>query len=96
MRLTQRTGRGAYGMNFIDTTDGLRNAPTCYYIVVEIDGVWWIDVEGKPCGPCPDRDDAIDCAFKLIEFFGDPTRPAAIYAPGDDGRTHLVWRGRRS
>lgn len=96
MRLTQRTGWGAYGMNFIDTTDGLRKAPTCYYIVVEIDGVWWIDVEGKPCGPCQDKDDAIDCAFKLIELFGDSSRPAAIYAPDDQGHTKVVWRGRRS
>jgi hypothetical protein len=83
-------------MNFINTTDSTKKAATCYYIVVEIDGVWWIDVEGKPCGPCEDKDDAIACAFKLVELFGDPSRPAAIYAPADDGHTMLIWRGRVS
>ncbi len=87
---------GYQRMNFIDTTDNRKTATTCYYIVVQIDGVWWIDVEGKPCGPCEDKEDAISCAFKLIEVFGNPARPAAVYAPDGDGHTKLVWRGRPS
>jgi len=51
-------------------------------------------VEGKPCGPCDTKQEAIECAFKLIDAFGDRSRPAAVYAPGDDGRTELIWRGR--
>ncbi|WP_157959891.1 hypothetical protein [Devosia submarina] len=80
-------------MNFMDSSDQRHTAPTCCYIVVEITGTWWIDIEGKPFGPCEDREDAITCAFKLIEMFGDRTRPAAVYAPDENGRTRLIWKG---
>lgn len=80
-------------MNFIDSTKGDKPASTCYYLVVQIDGAWWIDVEGRPCGPCNTKQEAIESAFKLVDAFGDHSRPAAIYAPGDDGRSELIWRG---
>ena len=81
-------------MNFIERSETSKPACTCCYIVVEIQGTWWIDVEGKPCGPCDTKQEAIECAFKLIDAFGDRSRPAAVYAPGDDGKTELIWQGR--
>lgn len=74
-------------------SDQRPKAPTCCYIVVEIMGTWWIDVEGKPFGPCEDKEDAVTCAFKLIEMFGDRSRAAAIYAPDSDNHTRLIWKG---
>ena len=47
-------------MNFIERSETSKPACTCCYIVVEIQGTWWIDVEGKPCGPCDTKQEAIE------------------------------------
>ena len=64
---------------------------TCLYLVIKILGSWYVDREGKPYGPCETPEDAIHGAHKLIELFGDPERPAEIWAPDEAGKMHLVW-----
>ena len=69
----------------------------CHYIVVAIDGAWWIDCEGKPFGPMNTKEEAISSGIQLIEVLGDPNRPANIWAPDEAGKSRLVWSsGRRS
>ena len=67
---------------------------TCVYLVLESRGAWWVDREGRSLGPCSSKEEAVDAAFKIAQTFGDPERPAEIWAPGESGRMGLIWRGR--
>lgn len=79
-------------MNFVNI-DSKRPA-TCLYLVLKIGETWWIDREGKPFGPCETKDEAESSAFKLIDLFGDPARPAEVWSPDDAGKMQMLWRGR--
>lgn len=61
------------------------------YIVLFSGDHWWLDFEGKTSGPFPSEDEAHAAAVARATTFGDPTRPAEIYAPGVDGRFQLVF-----
>ncbi|MFD2647433.1 hypothetical protein ACFSX5_06430 [Devosia albogilva] len=79
-------------MTVVSSTVG--RPSTCLYIVLKAGEGWWVDREGKAFGPCGTKDDAEGAAFKLIELFGDPERPAEVWSPDDSGKIQLVWRGR--
>ena len=71
----------------------IRKPPSCVYLVLQIGGQWWIDREGKSCGPCQTKDEAEASAFHLLELFGDPERRAEVWSPDDDGKMRLIWKG---
>jgi hypothetical protein len=79
-------------MNFVDPAR--KPASSCLYLVLQARGHWWVEREGKSFGPCADKDEAIDSAFKIIQLFGDPARSAEVWAPDEDGKMQLVWKGR--
>ncbi len=64
---------------------------TCWFIVVESMGSWWIDCEGKAYGPFESSLEARSEAQRVAATYGDPDRIALIFAPGEDGRQELVW-----
>jgi hypothetical protein len=71
----------------------VRKPPSCVYLILQINGEWWVDREGKSCGPCKTKEEAENSAFHLLELFGDPERRAEVWSPGDDGRMRLIWKG---
>ena len=79
-------------LNFIDPNPTPSKTSTCHYLVVLIDGSWWVDCEGKPFGPIISKEEAIASCVHLIELFSDPQRPADIWAPDETGRSKLVWK----
>lgn len=64
---------------------------TCWFIVVESMGTWWIDCEGKAYGPFESQHEARSEATKIATTYGDPDRVALVFAPDDDGQQRLVW-----
>jgi hypothetical protein len=79
-------------MNFIGPNPTTDRTSICHYLVVSVDGTWWVDCESKPFGPMPTKEAAISSTMKLIEAFGDPNRPADIWAPDETGRSKLIWK----
>jgi len=66
---------------------------TCWFIVIESMGSWWVDCEGKAYGPFYDRNDAVGEARRIALTYGDETRRSQIYAAEPGGSHRLVWSG---
>ena len=64
---------------------------TCWFIVIESMGSWWVDCEGKSYGPFDTRDDAQAEARRIANTDGDEGRRSEVFAPTDDGSHRLVW-----
>ena len=67
---------------------------TCWFVVIQANGAWWVDCEGRAYGPFAARDQALEYARKAAVTFGDPARRSDIWAPSsDNGKFELVWSG---
>lgn len=66
---------------------------TCYFIVVQIQGNWWVDSEGKAFGPLPNRDGAIRHARELAEAITDPQQRPQVWATMPGERPTIIWSG---
>ena len=66
---------------------------TCWFIVIESMGSWWVDCEGKSYGPFETRDDAQGEARRIAITYGDEGRRSEVFVPTDDGSHRLVWKG---
>jgi hypothetical protein len=75
----------------VASTDRISTS-TCYYLVLQTCGTWWVEREGRSLGPCQTIDEAINSALSVVELFGDPHRPAQVWAPGQSGKMELVWK----
>ena len=64
---------------------------TCWFIVLESVGQWWIDCEGKAYGPFKSNEEAQSESRKVAMAYGDPDRISLVFAPGRDGRQRLIW-----
>lgn len=61
------------------------------YIVLKSGDRWWVDYDGRTSGPFETEDEAHAAAVARATTFGDPSRPAEIYAPDSDGRFRLIF-----
>ena len=61
------------------------------YIVLISGDRWWVDCDGATSGPFESEQEAHAAAMARATTFGDPKRPAEIYAPGPDGRFRLIF-----
>ena len=66
---------------------------TCWFIVIESMGSWWVDCEGKAYGPFESRDDAQSQARRIAMTYGDDGRRSEVFAPTDQGSHRLIWKG---
>jgi hypothetical protein len=66
-------------------------AASSVYIVLFSGDRWWVDLDGKTSGPFAAEDEAHAAAMARATTFGDPKRPAEIYAPGPDGKFRLIF-----
>jgi hypothetical protein len=66
-------------------------AVSCWYLVVESLGKWWVDCEGKPFGPFDARESATEGAIRLAEIFGEDDKQLQVMVPDETGQFHVVW-----
>lgn len=64
-----------------------------WFIVIFSNGQWWVDHEGKPCGPYASAAEASEGAVRLARHIGDG-REWEVFAPGADNR-HVLVAARR-
>lgn len=64
---------------------------TCWFIVIESTGRWWVDCEGKAYGPMSSEQEARAEAVRIARTYGDPKRQSIVYAP-DRAKGHVaIW-----
>jgi hypothetical protein len=66
---------------------------TCWFIVIESMGSWWVDCEGKAYGPFETREEAQGEAKRIALAYGDETRRSQVYSAEPDGSHRLIWSG---
>jgi hypothetical protein len=66
---------------------------TCWFIVIESGGRWWVDCEGRAYGPLDAKHEAMGYARKIAETYGDPKRQSQVWVPRSGGRPELIWSG---
>lgn len=66
---------------------------TCWFIVIESMGDWWVDCEGKAYGPFETKDDAEYEAKYIAMTYGDQARRAQVFAAEENGAHRLIWSG---
>jgi hypothetical protein len=66
---------------------------TCWFVVIESLGSWWVDCEGKAYGPFENRDEAHGEAKRIAVTYGDKYRRSRIYSAEPDGSHKLIWSG---
>jgi len=66
---------------------------TRLFIVIESQGNWWVDCEGKAYGPLPNRDGAIQHALKIAETFTDSERQPQVWTTTPGERPTMIWAG---
>jgi len=69
---------------------------SCWYVVVESLGKWWVDCEGRPFGPFDDLSEATDGAVRLAEVFGEPDRHLQVMVPDGHGHFAIAWEQEQS
>jgi hypothetical protein len=65
---------------------------TCWYIVIEAMGAWWVDCEGKAFGPFDSEEIARSEAPRIALAYGDETRRAEVWATEPNG-PRRIWAG---
>lgn len=66
---------------------------TCWFIVIESMGSWWVDCEGKPYGPFDSSTDAAVAAKRIALTYGDDHHRSQVYAGAPHGGHQLIWTG---
>lgn len=66
---------------------------TCWFIVIQSQGNWWVDCEGKAYGPMKDRDTAIQHAREIAQAFTDPERQPQVWTTKTGERPTMIWAG---
>jgi hypothetical protein len=64
---------------------------TCWFIVIESMGSWWVDCEGKAYGPFDTREDAQSEARRIAVTYGDDSRRSQVFSAEPDGTHRLIW-----
>jgi hypothetical protein len=64
---------------------------TCWFIVIESMGQWWVDCEGKAYGPFASRDEAQIEAVRIAITYGDGLRRSEVFVAGPDGIHRRIW-----
>ena len=66
---------------------------TCWFIVIESMGLWWVDCEGKAYGPFETREEAEGEAKRIALTYGDDARRSQVFAAEENGTHRLIWSG---
>ncbi|HEY0920954.1 hypothetical protein [Devosia sp.] len=66
---------------------------TCWFVVIESVGRWWVDCEGKTYGPFDREQEARAGAVRIAQAYGDPDRQSVVYAPEASRHHAPIWTG---
>ncbi len=66
---------------------------TCWFVVIESVGHWWVDCEGKTYGPFEGEREARTDAVRIAQAYGDPRRQSVVYAPEPSHHHEPIWAG---
>jgi hypothetical protein len=69
-------------------------AATALYIVIQSQGKWWVDFEGRAHGPHDTREAAALEARSQAQFMAHMDRPSEVLVPDGDGKYWVVWTSR--
>jgi len=64
---------------------------TCWFIVIESLGQWWVDCEGKAYGPFVSKDEAKIEAIRIAITYGDNDRRSEVFISEPDGAPRRIW-----
>lgn len=64
---------------------------TCWFIVIESMGQWWVDCEGKAYGPFESQDEAQVEAKRIAVTYGDQNRRSEVFVAEPDGHHRRIW-----
>jgi hypothetical protein len=64
---------------------------TCWFIVIESMGSWWVDCEGKAYGPFTSKDEAQIEAVRIAITYGDADRRSEVFISEPDGTPRRIW-----
>ena len=64
---------------------------TCWFIVIESMGVWWVDCEGKAYGPFESKDEAQHEARRIAVTYGEEGRRSEVFVTDADGTYRRIW-----
>lgn len=67
---------------------------TALYIVIQSQGQWWVDFEGRPHGPHPSREAAALEARNQAQFMAHMNRTSEVLVPDNNGKYWIVWNSR--
>jgi hypothetical protein len=69
---------------------------TALYIVIQSQGKWWVDFEGRAHGPHDTRETAALEARSQAQFMAHMDRPSEVLVPDGEGKFWVVWSSRNS
>ena len=64
---------------------------SAWFVVIQSQGKWWVDFEGKAHGPFSSRDAAGDEARHVARFSAHIGRKSEVLVPDETGRYRVVW-----
>jgi hypothetical protein len=69
---------------------------TALYIVIQSQGKWWVDFEGRAHGPHDTRETAALEARSQAQFMAHMDRPSEVLVPDGSGKYWVVWNSQNS
>lgn len=69
---------------------------TALYIVIQSQGRWWVDFEGRARGPHDTREAAALEARNQAQLMAHMERPSEVLVPDAEGRYWVVWNSRNA
>jgi hypothetical protein len=64
---------------------------TCWFIVIEAMGQWWVDCEGKAYGPFESADEAKMEAVRIAVAYGDEGRRSEVFITEQGRAPRRIW-----
>lgn len=64
---------------------------TCWFIVIQSMGQWWVDCEGKAYGPFETADEAKIEAIRIAITYGDDSRRSEVFVSEPGGGPRRIW-----
>jgi len=64
---------------------------TCWFIVIESLGQWWVDCEGKAYGPFVSKDEAKIEAIRIAITYRDTARRSEVFITEPEGSPRRIW-----
>jgi hypothetical protein len=82
-------GRSAHAV--VPSGQEAQLAISCWYVVIESRGQYWVDCEGHALGPYDEIAEATDGAIHAAQLFGDQQKCLQVMVPDGRGHFEIAW-----